>query len=261
MSGSEGEILKCEKVAVRFGGVQALNGVNFSVRRGSITAIIGPNGAGKTTLLNVISGLVNADDGMIEFDGSHITRMPPHERGRAGLVRTFQNLEIFTNMSVLENVMTGCHRLVNYSILDSLGRTPKYWKGERACREHAERELGFVGLTDAGDMMAHELPFGSQRLLELARAISSEPRLLLLDEPAAGLNMRETRNLGAIIKRIGEERGITIVLVEHDMDLVMRISDRITVLNFGEVIAEGAPLEIQKNPDVIAAYLGVEEEG
>jgi len=259
MRGSEEDILKCERISVRFGGVQALNGVDFSVRRGSTTAIIGPNGAGKTTLLNVISGLVEADGGKIEFDGSDITNVPPHGRGRAGVVRTFQNLEIFTNMSVLENVMTGCHRLVNYSVFDSLCKTPGFWKRERACREDAERELAFVGLTDASDMLAGDLPFGSQRLLELARAIAARPKVILFDEPAAGLNMRETRNLGGIVKKIGDERGATIVLVEHDMDLVMRISDAITVLNIGEVIAEGTPLEVQKNPEVIAAYLGIEE--
>jgi branched-chain amino acid transport system ATP-binding protein len=252
----ENEILGCRALVVRFGGVTALNGVDFSVSRGSITALIGPNGAGKTTLLNVVSGLVTASSGAVHFLDEDITRWLPHKRGMAGAVRTFQNLEIFHNMSVIENVMTGCHRRTQYSVFDAFLKTPRYWKEEKLCLEYGERELAFVGLLDKKDMPARELPFGSQRLLELARAVASEPALLLLDEPAAGLNIRETGNLGRLIKRIRDERGITVVLVEHDMDLVMRVSDTITVLNFGEVIAREKPLAIQKNPAVIAAYLG-----
>ncbi len=253
-------VLECGGIGVRFGGVTALNNVTFRALKGEITAIIGPNGAGKTTLLNVISGLISQDEGRITFHGADITAIRPHERGRRGIVRTFQNLEIFSNMTVLENVMTGCHRRVDYSVIDSLLKTPRFWRNERLCREYAENRLEFVGLTDKKDMPAEELPFGNQRLLELARALGADPELILLDEPAAGLNIRETRSLGAIIERIRGELGISIILVEHDMDLVMRISDRITVLNFGEVIAEGTPMTIQKNPDVIAAYLGEEEE-
>ena len=249
-------ILNCRDLVVSFGGVNALNGVDFSVSRGSIAAIIGPNGAGKTTLLNVVSGLVQANKGDVEFSGQLITSWPAHRRGRAGVVRTFQNLEIFSNMSVTENVMTGCHSHVHYSVVDALLKTPRYWKGEKLFREYGERELEFVGLLDQKEVPAGELPFGSQRLLELARAVSSQPELLLLDEPAAGLNIRETGNLGRLIRRIRDERGITIVLVEHDMDLVMRISDMVTVLNFGDVIARDKPLAIQKDAQVIAAYLG-----
>jgi len=250
------KVLSCADVMVHFGGVKALNGVNLEVPKGSITAIIGPNGAGKTTLLNAISGLVGTNSGRVEFLGKDITEAPPHRRGRSGVVRTFQNLEIFSNMSVLENVMTGAHRRIRYSVFDSVFKTPRYWSGERACSDYALEKLAFVGLTDKVHLPAAELPFGNQRLLELARALAADPELLLLDEPAAGLNIRETRELGNIIERINQELGITVVLVEHDMDLVMRISHRITVINFGEVIAEGTPLEIQKNPDVIMAYLG-----
>ena len=252
-------ILDCRGLAVTFGGVQALRQVDFSVEPGSITAVIGPNGAGKTTLLNVISGLVNADAGTVVFQGEDITAFPPYKRALAGAVRTFQNLEIFHNMTVLENVMTGSHRRIPYSVFDSLLKTPRYWREEKQCLQYAERELEFVGLLDKKDMPAVELPFGNQRLLELARAIASSPQLLLLDEPAAGLNIRETGDLGRTIRRIRDERGITVVLVEHDMDLVMRISDTITVLNFGEQIARGRPPEIQKNHQVIAAYLGEDD--
>jgi branched-chain amino acid transport system ATP-binding protein len=259
MSQRNGSILECRKLLVKFGGVHALNGVDFTVEEGSITALIGPNGAGKTTLLNVVSGLVATNGGEVCFLGNDITAWPSHRRGAAGAVRTFQNLEIFNNMTVIENVMTGCHRHVQYSMLDSLLKTPRYWRGEKLCREQAERELEFVGLLDKKDISAGELPFGNQRLLELARAVALQPELLLLDEPAAGLNIRETVNLGNLIRRIRDERRITVALVEHDMDLVMRISDTVTVLNFGEVIALGRPLEIQKNPDVITAYLGEED--
>ena len=253
-------ILECQKVTVRFGGVVALNMVNFSVPAKSITSIIGPNGAGKTTLINAITGFVSCSEGFICFNGQDISKQPSHERGRAGVVRTFQNLEIFSNMTVLENVMTGRHRLVNYSFFDCLFKTPRYRAEEKKCRQKAGELLEFVGLPDRWDVPAGELPFGSQRLLELARALAGDPHLLLLDEPAAGLNIRETRQLAQLIQRIRDQLGITVALVEHDMDLVMSISDQVTVLSFGQVIATGTPLEVQKNPEVIAAYLGGEKE-
>jgi branched-chain amino acid transport system ATP-binding protein len=177
-------------------------------------------------------------------------------RARSGVVRTFQNLEVFANMTVLENVMTGRHSLVSYGILDGVLRTPRFRAGERACREAALEKLEFVGLADKKDVLAGELPYGSQRLLEMARAVAAEPRLLLLDEPAAGLNTQETKALGGLIARVRDELGITVGLVEHDMDLVMGISDAVTVLNFGAVLTSGTPAQIQADPEVVAAYLG-----
>ena len=260
MAENNGFLLHCRDVTVRFGGVMALNDVSFTAREGAISALIGPNGAGKTTMLNAVTGMVPLADGQILFDGRDLSEMQPHTRSLAGVVRTFQNLEVFSNMTVLENVMTGRHGRIRYSFLHALLKTPRYLAGERECREHAIRALEFVGLEDKLHYQAKDLPFGSQRLLEIARAIVSEPKLLLLDEPAAGLNMKETKSLGAIIRCIREELGISIALVEHDMSLVMDISDEITVLNFGTELAKGTPQEVQKNPDVITAYLGEDED-
>jgi len=244
-------------ITLRFGGLTALSGVGFHVRRNSLQAIIGPNGAGKTSLFNVITGIYRMDDGEVHLEGKRISGLPPHGVARHGIVRTFQNLEIFTNMTVLENVLTGGHLLVKYGLADFFFRTPRFFREERDLRERAVTALDFVGLSSHRNLPAGQLPFGSQRLLEIARALSAEPRILLLDEPAAGLNMKETTALGDLIRRI-VERGITVVMVEHDMDLVMRISERILVLNYGEVIASGTPAEIQRDPAVVAAYLGEE---
>ncbi|MBG0776674.1 MAG: ABC transporter ATP-binding protein [Desulfovibrionaceae bacterium] len=252
-------MLACTGLEVRFGGVVALDGVDFPVARGSITALIGPNGAGKTTLLNAVTGLVRVAGGAITLNGADITALPPHRRAAAGVVRTFQNLETFSNMSVLENVMTGAHRVIRYPLAHALFKTPLYFRRERACRDHAMAQLDFVGLAHLADAPATELAYGSLRLMEIARALAAQPELLLLDEPAAGLNMKETRTLGAIIRRIRDERGVTVALVEHDMDLIMDISDAITVLNFGRELAHGTPAEIQRNPAVVAAYLGEDE--
>jgi branched-chain amino acid transport system ATP-binding protein len=253
---ADAPLLRLSEVSVRFGGVSALADVDFCLEKGAVTALIGPNGAGKTTLLGVITGMVAAQHGRVELDGTDITAMAPHVRARQGVVRTFQNLEVFANMTVLENVMTGRHALVRYGVVDGILRTPRFRAGERACREAALEKLEFVGLADKKDALAGELPYGSQRLLEMARAVAAEPRLLLLDEPAAGLNTQETKSLAALIARVRDELGVTVGLVEHDMDLVMGISDAVTVLNFGTVLASGDPAQIQANPDVVAAYLG-----
>ena len=240
--------LRGEGITLRFGGITALSEVAFTVQRGSLQTIIGPNGAGKTSLFNVITGLYRMDGGEIFLEGARLSHLPPHAVARAGIVRTFQNLELFSNMSVLENVLTGGHLLTRYGGIDWCFRTPRFRREEAHLRERAEAALAFVGLSAHEDAPAGSLPFGSARLLEIARA-------LLLDEPAAGLNLRETVVLGDIIRRI-VDRGITVVMVEHDMDLVMRISDRVLVLNYGEVIARGTPAEVQKDAAVIAAYLG-----
>jgi len=252
-------MLSCSGIVVRFGGVYALNGVDFEAPRGDISAIIGPNGAGKTTLLNAITGLVPMQAGAVRLQGEDISRAPTFRRGKLGVVRTFQNLEIFSNMSVLENVMTGAHRLLRYNPLHALLKTPRYFREERKARDLALEKLDFVGLRGYEHDAAGDLPFGLQRLLELARALAAGPELLLLDEPAAGLNMKETRTLGKLIRRVRDELGLTIALVEHDMDLVMGISDTVTVLQFGQLLAKGTPLEVQRNPAVIAAYLGEDD--
>ena len=258
MAGAAGEtLLRGQGVTLHFGGVTALQDVSFAVERGRLQTIIGPNGAGKTSLFNVITGLYRMDAGDIHLEGRRISHFPSHAVARAGIVRTFQNLELFANMTALENVLTGGHLLVRYGAFDWCLRSRRFRREEAALRAKAEAALAFVGLSAERDVPAGNLPFGSARLLEIARALCAEPKVLLLDEPAAGLNLRETAVLGDIIRRI-VDRGITAVMVEHDMDLVMRISDHVLVLNYGEVIAEGTPAEVQKHPAVIAAYLGEE---
>ena len=253
-------LLAMRGVTVRFGGVVALAEVDLDVALGSITSIIGPNGAGKTTLLGVASGMVQAAAGAVSFLDRDVSAAPAHARGAAGMVRTFQNLEVFSNMTVLENVMTGCHRHVGYGMADCLLRTGRFRREERRCRAHAMARLDFVGLADKAESRAGDLPYGLQRRMEIARAIAADPTLLLLDEPAAGLNTRETQALGELITAIRESQGVTVVLVEHDMDLVMRISDAVMVLKEGRNLAVGPPEAVQKDPEVIKAYLGEDDE-
>jgi len=237
-------ILTLQSVRKYFGGVKAIDGVSLEVHRGTVHALIGPNGSGKTTTLNVLNGIYKPTDGELRFDGVDITAITPHARAGMGIGRTFQNIRLFPNMSVLENVMVGAQRANN-----NIGRTSD------ALRQQALSALKFVGISDKAELIAHNLPYGHQRLVEIARALAGHPRFLLLDEPAAGLNQTEKRELGELLKRL-RGHGLTVFLIEHDIGLIEQVSDRITVLNFGKNIAEGTPAEVLRNPDVIAAYLG-----
>ncbi|MBM4144813.1 MAG: ABC transporter ATP-binding protein [Nitrospira sp.] len=243
-----------------FGGLMALRNVSFDVIEGDIKALIGPNGAGKTTLLNIVSGIHQPDKGDVFFLGEKLVNVAPARIARKGISRTFQHVELFGNMTVIENIMVGQYARTRSGFLSSGFKLPFVVKEEREIQRKSEEILEYINLGQRKDEPASNLPIGEQRTLEIGRALATGPRLVLLDEPAAGLNIKETRNLGEIIRKIRDELKITVVLVEHDMDLVMSISDSIIVLNFGEVIAEGTPLEIQKNHEVIVAYLGEEEE-
>lgn len=253
-------MLSIKEIWKSFGGLTALRNISFDVKQGDIKALIGPNGAGKTTLLNVVSGVHQPDKGEVLFSGAKIVHLAPSKIARKGMSRTFQHVELFGNMNVLENVMIGRYPKTKAGFFSSGFRLPAVMREEKEIQRKSEEILEYINLGNRKDEIASNLPIGEQRILEIGRALATEPRLVLLDEPAAGLNIKETRDLGEIIKKIRDELKITVVLVEHDMDLVMRISDSITVLNFGEVIAEGTPIEIQRNPEVIVAYLGEEEE-
>ena len=248
-------MLRVERLSKAFGGVQAIRELSFALEPGRIQSIIGPNGAGKTTLFNLISGVLAPDSGRIWLADRDITGDRPFELARVGIARTFQNLRIFLNMSVRENVMLGRHRHLERGFWRCLVRSPKIVRSERACRRQAEEILRRVGLAGDPDAPAGGLAYGALKRLEIARALATEPRLLLLDEPAAGCNAREIKEIDALIQGIAAE-GVTVVLVEHDMRLVMNISERILVLDHGERLAEGSAAEIRANPDVIAAYLG-----
>lgn len=242
-----------------FGGLHAVNRVSFEVPSGSIQAIIGPNGAGKTTLFNLISGTLSPDGGSVHFHDRDITGLKPHKIAGMGMIRTFQNLKLSGHMTVLENVMIGRHIRSRAGFISAFLNLPNAWKEEKSIREEALRSIELLGLKDLCHRETKNLPFGKQRAVELARALAAEPELLLLDEPASGLNIHETKELSELIRGISG-RGVTILLVEHDMSLVMDISDRIVVLNFGRKIAEGGPQEIQSNKEVIKIYLGEEND-
>ena len=251
-------ILESLNIRKGFGGVVALDNLTFLIERNSISAIIGPNGAGKTTLLNVVSGVYPPDRGSIFLNRKRISGLKPFEITSCGMARTFQNAQIFGNMTVLENVMVGCHTRTRSGIAGAALRLPRMRREEPGIYQKAQHYLEMVGLSDIAHRPAASIPIGNQRLLEIARALATEPEIVLLDEPAAGLNTQETRQLGSLIRSI-KEMGVTVVIVEHDMELVMDISDEIVVLNYGKRIAEGKPVEIQSNQEVIDVYLGKEE--
>jgi branched-chain amino acid transport system ATP-binding protein len=252
-----GTLLELKEVSLAFGGLQAVEQVSFGVPRGAVKAIIGPNGAGKTTLFNLVTGFLAPQQGRILFEGGEIQGRPAHAIAARGIARTFQLVQLFDHLSVLENVMVGRHRLSRSGMLSGALRLPWTRLEEQVIRHKAQEALEFVGLSGRAQQRASILPLGLKRLLEIARALASAPSLLLLDEPASGLDAVETDRLLEMILAL-KDRGLTILLVEHDMGLTMEVADEIAVLNYGRLIAEGPPRAIQKNPEVIAAYLGTD---
>ncbi|GGA33751.1 ABC transporter ATP-binding protein [Psychrobacillus lasiicapitis] len=252
-------VLELKNITKNFGGISALTDVSFQINEGEIFGLIGPNGAGKTTLFNVITNMFPPTSGEISFLGDKISGLKPHKITDKGICRTFQNIRLFSQMSVLENVLVGSHCRSKSGVLNSVLRTKAQRKEETNSLEAASELLELVGLSMFQDTIAENLAYGQQRRLEIARALASNPKLLLLDEPAAGMNETETESLFDLIKKV-QKRGVTVLLIEHDMPFVMKLCDRITVLNFGKKLAEGTPTEIQNNQEVIEAYLGAEED-
>ncbi|ADQ40881.1 ABC transporter related protein [Caldicellulosiruptor acetigenus I77R1B] len=249
-------MLRIKNVTVNFGGIVALNNVNIDIEKGAIIGLIGPNGAGKTTVFNVISGIYNPNTGRIEFSNYDITYKKTYQVSALGISRTFQNIRLFKELSVIDNVKISFHKNISYNLFDAIFRTSKFLKEEEQNHKKAEELLKIFGLYEKRFELAKNLPYGEQRKLEIVRALATSPKLLLLDEPAAGMNPQETQELKNLIKFIKEKFDLTILLIEHDMSVVMDICEKIYVLDYGEVIAVGTPVEVKNNPRVIEAYLG-----
>ena len=253
------KLLKAEGLGSQFGGLKAVDEFNFEIDNNQLYGLIGPNGAGKTTIFNLLTGVYKPTSGQIYLDGKSINAKSPTQRTQMGIARTFQNIRLFKDMSVIDNVKVGLHHSHQYSLLSAILHMPSYFRGESAMDEEARSLLRVFDLEEYAETKAANLPYGKQRQLEIARALATSPRLLLLDEPAAGMNPTETEELMKTIKTVREKFSVAILLIEHDMKLVMGICEKICVLNFGTVLAFGSPNEIKNNPDVIAAYLGNDE--